>query len=176
MQFIPSQNATATATDKLLRLLLGPVLVISVLLTSSVQADQPAHEASAAVTLSDAVLLLPIPGSHNSAVFLRMSNTAATPVTLIGVSTDSAAKAQLHLHSQVDGMMRMRPVEAITLAPGETLLFESGGYHIMLLNVQDAINTGDTVELTLEFKGGASHLVQATAVSRYDHANHSQHH
>lgn len=131
---------------------------------------------TATVAITNAVLQLPIPGTHNSAAFLQLTNKGATPLTLVGVSSSAAAKVQLHSHSNVDGMMRMRPVESIAIAPGKTLLFESGGFHIMLFDMQSTIASGDTVVLTLEFEGGATKTVQATVTSRYDGADHSHHH
>jgi copper(I)-binding protein len=139
-----------------------------------VQADQPLKQPQVSVT--DAVLRLPIPGTHNSAVFLTLHNKGAAPVALVGVSTAAAEKAQLHNHTQVDGMMRMRPVKSLPLAPGATQALASGGYHIMLFNLAPGLTSGDTITLTLEFASGATQAVQATAQSRYDNAHHGRHH
>lgn len=138
-----------------------------------VQADRPSKQAQ--VTVSDAVLQLPIPGTHNSAVFLKLHNNGAAPVTLVGVSTAAAEKAQLHRHTQVDGIMRMRPVESLPLAPGQTQVLASGGYHIMLFNLAPGLTSGDTVTLTMQFASGATQIVQATAQSRYDNTGHGHH-
>ncbi|WP_052480935.1 copper chaperone PCu(A)C [Gilvimarinus agarilyticus] len=132
--------------------------------------------AAPALKVSDATLQLPIPGTHNSAVYLRLVNTGSEPATLVGVTTTIAEKAQLHSHTNIDGMMRMRPVDSLTIAPGETVVFESGGYHIMLLGVQPSLASGDTVELTLKFDDGSTTSAMARAVSRYDRADHSHHH
>ncbi|WP_339616497.1 copper chaperone PCu(A)C [uncultured Gilvimarinus sp.] len=147
--------------------------VLFVFVLSPAHADQAPP---ASVKATEAVVQLPIPGTHNSAVFMRLHNVGKTPLTLVGVNTTAAAKAQLHSHTSVDGMMRMRPVESLALAPGQTQVFESGGYHIMLFDVQAELASGDSVDLILEFAGGATKTVQAVAKSRYDNADHSHHH
>ena len=161
-------------------LLVAPLLVfLGWLLAMPTHADQSQQELSATVAtavVTDAVLALPIPGTHNSAAFLRLENTGTEPLTLVRVTTNAAAKAQLHSHANVDGMMRMRPVESLVIAPGKTLRFQSGGYHIMLFDVQPTIASGDTVALTLEFESGATKSVQVVVTSRYDGADHSHHH
>ncbi|WP_049723653.1 copper chaperone PCu(A)C [Gilvimarinus polysaccharolyticus] len=139
-------------------------------------APEKASATVVTVSVTDAVLQLPIPGTHNSAVFLRLTNTGAAPLTLVGVSTSAAAKAQLHSHTKVDGMMRMRPLESLSIAPGQTLVFESGGNHIMLLDVQRTLTSGDIVALTFEFADGATQEVQVAVTSRYDDVDHSHHH
>ena len=153
------------------------VIALWLFLVVPTQAAEPAQSvAVSGLKASNATLQLPIPGTHNSAVYLHLQNTGTKPETLVGVSTAAAAKAQLHSHTSVDGMMRMRPVESLTIAPGKTLVFESGSYHIMLLGVEPSIATDDTVELTLELDGGKTAQIMARAVSRYDGADHTHHH
>lgn len=48
--------------------------------------------------------------------------------------------------------MKMRPVEGgVDLAPGTTVEFKPGGYHIMLLDLKHKLNEGQRFPLTLTF-------------------------
>ena len=50
------------------------------------------------------------------------------------------------------GQMRMQELEdGLALVAGETVTFEPGGYHVMLLDIAEPLVAGDEIELTLEF-------------------------
>src|SRR5690606_41294834 len=50
-------------------------------------------------------------------------------------------------------VMRMEDAGPLALAPGERLLFEPGGLHVMLVHLAQALSGGDRFELTLLFDG-----------------------
>ena len=51
-----------------------------------------------------------------------------------------------------DGVMQMRKVKGgLPIDPGASLVFEPGGTHLMLLGLEDALNAGEQLLLTLEF-------------------------
>ena len=47
--------------------------------------------------------------------------------------------------------MQMRPVESLSLAAGEAVLFEPGGFHVMLIDLQQDLVEGQTFTITLHF-------------------------
>jgi copper(I)-binding protein len=49
------------------------------------------------------------------------------------------------------GAMTMRAIPALDLPAGETVSLEPGGYHIMLLELPEPLELGDTFDATLEF-------------------------
>lgn len=60
----------------------------------------------------------------------------------------------------MEGAMTMRePEGGLVLPAGETVSLEPGGYHFMLLDLPDPLETGETFELTLEFESGESRVV-----------------
>lgn len=86
------------------------------------------------------------------AAYLTISNSAATPDTLLGTSTSIAQAAELHTITMANGVMQMRPIVGglavpahgqIALAPGST--------HLMLLGLRRPLRPGDTFDLTLQF-------------------------
>lgn len=57
----------------------------------------------------------------------------------------------------MDGAMRMQELaNGLALTGGETVTFEPGGYHVMLLDLTEPLEAGGEVELTLEFAEAGS--------------------
>lgn len=66
-----------------------------------------------------------------------------------------------HGHDHGAGtMLGMRKVDRIEIAPGAAVAFEPGGYHVMLIDLVEALAWGQEFELVLHFEGG--HAVTAT--------------
>lgn len=88
----------------------------------------------------------------SGAVYLKIRNTSHDMEELLGVSTEMAKNAMIHQSMEVDGIMRMEHRMRVPIAPGETLSFEPGGYHIMMMGLAKPLVEGDTFSLTLHFK------------------------
>ena len=88
----------------------------------------------------------------NGGAFLSVDNTGATPDRLLRASTDVATSVQLHTHIKDGEIMRMREVAAVDLPAGTKVVFEPGGYHIMLLGLKKKLVEGERFPLTLEFE------------------------
>lgn len=90
---------------------------------------------------------------ENGAVYLILHNHTDINDALIGVTSDVAEVIELHL-SEVDAsdVMRMTPLEEIEMGADAEIAFKSGGYHIMLVNLQRDLQVGDEVTLTFDFE------------------------
>ena len=55
----------------------------------------------------------------SSAGFLSLKNTGSVEHKLVSASSDTAGVAELHTHINNNGVMQMRPVENIPVAPGD---------------------------------------------------------
>lgn len=97
-----------------------------------------------------------------TAVYFTLQNSGGAPDRLLGVATESARAAELH-ESTVDaeGVMRMRPVEAVEIPAGEAVAFEPGGYHVMLIDLARDLRPDERVALTLRFEASGAREVQA---------------
>ncbi|MGJ3240104.1 MAG: SCO family protein [Anaerolineae bacterium] len=95
------------------------------------------------------------PADETSAVYLHLTNQGETDETLIAVESVQASSA---IHESVieDDVMRMRAVDGVNLASGETVIFEPGDLHIMLMDLQAPLEVGDTLSLTLIFQSGVT--------------------
>ena len=92
----------------------------------------------------------------NGAAFLILSNEGLAADRLVNVTSPVAEKVELHTHVMEDGVMKMRPVDGIDLAPGGMVELKPGGLHIMLLGLKAPLVDGNTFPVTLTFaKAGA---------------------
>ncbi|TVQ67302.1 MAG: copper chaperone PCu(A)C [Balneolaceae bacterium] len=94
------------------------------------------------------------PGRANgvTAVYMHVLNGSAETDTLVAISSPVAGLVELHeTFDRGDGMMGMRESEE-PFFPGESVVsMRPGGLHIMLMQLREALQEGDEVEVTLEF-------------------------
>jgi copper(I)-binding protein len=132
------------------------LLVLGLALT--VAACSPGGGATATgggiVTVSGAWVRAAAKGAMTAA-YLQVVNGRLSDETLVGVSTDAAAKASLHqTTTDNDGMTGMQPVDGITIPAGKTVMLEPGGYHIMLEGLTADLAAGSQIRLVLTFEQG----------------------
>lgn len=97
----------------------------------------------------------------NGAAYLIIRNTGTVSDRLVSAASDVAGTIELHTVEESNGVMAMRPVEAIDVPAGESVALMPGGFHIMLIGLNRELRAGDTVALTLEFERAGAMVVQA---------------
>lgn len=115
-----------------------------------------------------------IGGGTTGAVFLTLHNRGAAPDRLVAASTPIARRAALHHHEIDAGVMKMRPVAAIFIAPGSTMALAPGGLHIMLTGLRYRLSEGSSFPLTLTFEVAGSATIRVdvrSATARSGHAH-----
>ena len=98
---------------------------------------------------------------HQGAVYMSITDTGSAD-TLTSVSSPVATSADVHETINDNGVMKMRPVASLAIAPGKAVTLAPGGYHIMLMNLKHALNEGDSFPITLTFakSGPVTTMVQ----------------
>ncbi len=94
------------------------------------------------------------PGSQGqtSSVYLSISNGTASTETLTDVSSSVAGSAEIHeSYKDESGTVGMRPTGEQTITSGNELIFEPGGLHIMLMDLNRDLAVGDSLNVTLDF-------------------------
>ncbi len=87
-----------------------------------------------------------------SAAYFTYVNSLDVPDTLKAVRSSVAGMAQLHeSYETEDGMMGMREQKELIVSPGDSIRFRQGGLHIMLMQLTQDLNNGDSVRLEVEF-------------------------
>jgi copper(I)-binding protein len=92
--------------------------------------------------------------AKTAAGYLELHNGGQEAVTVTGINSESAERAQLHTTVRDGDVTRMRPLEPIAIAPGETLVLQPGGMHIMFMGVDEPLRPGMQVDLTLTLSNG----------------------
>ncbi|GAB1421652.1 hypothetical protein MASR2M15_18330 [Anaerolineales bacterium] len=90
-----------------------------------------------------------------SAVYGEIQNHSQRDETLIAVTSNVASQVEIHL-SSVDeqGIARMEEQKELLIPAGESLLLEPGALHIMLMGLNQPLNEGDSITVTLIFSSG----------------------
>ncbi|WP_235906773.1 copper chaperone PCu(A)C [Pseudomonas saliphila] len=86
------------------------------------------------------------------ATYLRIDNNGEVGDRLLGVETPAAKSAELHEHVHAGGLMKMQKAADLTIDAGESVILEPGGYHIMLINLQQPLVDGEKFPMTLRFE------------------------
>ena len=75
---------------------------------------------------------------------------------LIGFTTAACNRPEIHTHIDDNGIMRMRQVEAVEVPAGGAVQLRPGGLHLMLIDLNEQLISGEMLEITLNFeKAGA---------------------
>jgi len=91
-------------------------------------------------------------GAADGAAYMTVTNKGTAPDRLSCVSSDAAKQCQIHSMTMEGGVMRMRPVEGgLEIRPGETVTLKPGGYHVMLVDLNQPLEQGKTVTAKLKF-------------------------
>lgn len=106
------------------------------------------------VTITNAWARATPGGAQTAAAYVTVQSAAGDRLT--GITTPAAQKADLHTMTMDNGVMKMRPVDAIDLPAGQAVTLKPGGDHIMLSGLAKPLQEGQSFPVTLTFaKAGA---------------------
>ena len=139
--------------DRSWRLLRRCTLVIPL---AALSAFAAAHDSSVGdIRIAHTYATPSLAGSSNGAAyFATLENTGDKPDRLLHASTPTAASVELHnMGIDTQGVMRMREVDAIALAPRTSIKMRPGmGLHLMLIGLRQPLKEGATFPMTLTFE------------------------
>jgi copper(I)-binding protein len=123
---------------------------------------------SADVVVEDAWVRGLPPGVANASAYMTLNNTGSEPMVLTGARSPIAGSVLLHATMNHDGMLHMTHVESATVPANGELKLESGGTHLMLMELTETPVPGSEVELTLEFADGSTQTLHLPVRSVLD--------
>jgi periplasmic copper chaperone A len=106
-----------------------------------------ASAAFAQVTVTAPWVRATVPQQKTAGAFMQLRS--ARDAHVVGVRSPVAGIAEIHEMKMEGHMMRMHAVERIELPAGKDVNLGSGGYHIMLMNLNRQLKDGETVPVTL---------------------------
>jgi periplasmic copper chaperone A len=91
-------------------------------------------------------------GAMTGAAYMTLANKTNTADRLTGVSSDVAAKVQIHQMKVVNGVMQMRDLDSGLAIPANgSVALKPGSYHVMLMGLKKPLVAGQSFPLTLTF-------------------------
>jgi copper(I)-binding protein len=96
-----------------------------------------------------------LPGTSNGAAYFAMlENTGDAADRLVRATTPVAARVEMHTMAvDAQGVMRMREIDGIALAPHAKIRMRPGmGMHLMLVGLKEPLKDGARFPMTLEFE------------------------
>ncbi len=141
--------------------------------------------ARATIQVSDA-WARPAAQGNNGAVYFFIENGTASDLSILSASSRAAGAVEIHESSmmsadELDGMieggaysedtesqgvMQMIPLDALDLPSGQSLLFEPGGLHVMLIDLAQELRPGDKLLLTLSFDNADDYEIEVLVDER----------
>lgn len=113
----------------------------------------PAAASKGPITVTGAWARPTIAKMKISAAYFAATIADGATDTLIAAKTPVADKAELHQHIMQGDVAKMRPVDAVPLSADHPVVFQPGGYHIMIMGVKNPpLREGTTFPLTLTFE------------------------
>ncbi len=99
--------------------------------------------------------------SNTSVLYLWLRNNGSQPDALVGISTPAAARCELHVSKDDNGIVKMLPLAELELPPLANVAMEPKGVHVMLLGLTRALKIDDHIAVTLQFKTAAPRTIDA---------------
>lgn len=120
------------------------------------------------------------PGQKNTAMYMQLTNLSNVSHDLVKVESSISKMIELHTHTNDNGVMRMGEVPSIPVPAEETTHAKSGGYHVMIMDLEKDLKLGDKFDFTLTFKDGTKQFINAevkeASVEDEGHDAHKHHH
>lgn len=101
------------------------------------------------------------PSQKVGGAFLSLTNTGAAD-QLLSASSPIADAVELHQTVEQAGVMKMQPIPALPLAPGQTVELKPGSYHLMVMGLKHPLTPGSTFPMTLSFEKASPVTVSVT--------------
>lgn len=100
-------------------------------------------------------------------VVLEVVNAGDGADRLVAVGTNAAVSAEIHRTAE-DAAAGMQPVGGVGVGPGDRVVFEPDGLHLMLIAPRASVAPGATFELVLEFERTGTRTVEVEVVEQVD--------
>lgn len=114
------------------------------------------------------------PGAQVTAAYGKLMNHGSETVEISALSSSVSGETQMHDVIAEGDQRRMVQLMSVEIAPHETLIFEPGGRHIMLLDMSNPPSEGSVVEICALSAAGTQACAEA-AVERQAPASHEEH-
>ena len=92
------------------------------------------------------------PGAQVAGGYLVIRNQGAATDRLVSASSPAAAKVELHVHINDNGVMRMREARGYDVPAKGSFELKPGGAHLMFIDIKRAFKEGEKLPVKLKFE------------------------
>jgi len=104
--------------------------------------------------ITEARIVQPPPGAKVAAAYFNISNVNDDALVITRASSTLIPQVGIHLSKTENDIAKMLEQESVTIDAGETLEFKHGSFHLMLMGLEDNLNPGSMIDITLETNSG----------------------
>ncbi len=120
--------------------------VIMALITSSVLAEMP--------QITNGRINQPPPGASVAAGYFTITNPGDSDLVITGASSKTIGRVEVHLSYVKDDVAFMRKQNEVVIEAGQTLSFEHGSFHLMLMEISTPLEAGQVIDVVLDTSSG----------------------
>ncbi|MEL7727964.1 copper chaperone PCu(A)C [Citromicrobium bathyomarinum] len=133
--------------------LAGAILLTACNFEPGPEAPSEAEAAMSEIAITGAWSRETAEGQNAGGAFMTIANSGSADDRLTGGSTSVAGDVQIHTVDMTDGVMRMRELEdGLDVPAGGSVTLRPGSFHIMLMQLDQPLQQGETVPVTLTFE------------------------
>ena len=92
------------------------------------------------------------PGAKVAGGYMVIRNAGAAGDKLVSASSPAAAKVELHVHINDNGVMRMREVPGYDVPAKGAFELKPGGAHLMFVDIKRPFREGEKLPVKLRFE------------------------
>ena len=92
------------------------------------------------------------PGAKVAGGYMVIRNTGAAADRLVSASSPAAAKVELHVHINDNGVMKMREVPGYDVPAKGAFELKPGGAHLMFMDIRRPFKEGEKLPVKLKFE------------------------
>jgi copper(I)-binding protein len=138
-----------------------PVLSWLILLNISLSNEVFANEVNE-ISVEGGYVRESIPGTSISSAYMTIKNLSSTDTRLVSASSEVSERIEIHQHTMVDGLMRMRQRDYVDILANNSTVFQPSGFHLMIFNLKQPLKAKEEIIITLHFDNQSSLEVNYT--------------
>lgn len=124
------------------------------------------------IEIKDAFIKESMPNAKATGGFMTIQNNTNKAIKLTGASSDLSEFCEIHIHKNVDGMMKMVKVDEIEIPARSDVVLKPGGLHIMFINLKEEAKENDVFDLNLTFDGNQTMQLGGVLVKKVEMKKH----
>ncbi|SEL57682.1 hypothetical protein SAMN05216262_11441 [Colwellia chukchiensis] len=129
-----------------MRIIFLLVLIVSNLLFCAANASQNAQ-----IKVENSYARESIPGTSISSAYMTIKNLSNSNRRLVAATSDVSDRIEIHQHTMVDGLMRMRQLRFVDILANDSVQFQPSGLHLMIFDLKQSLTAQQQMTITLHF-------------------------